>query len=218
MYDLYYWATPNGHKVTMLLEELAVSYAIFPINIGRDEQQGAEFRTHAPNGKIPALVDHTPVGGGAPISLFESGAILIHLAEKHGRFLPETPAARADALSWLFWQMSGLGPMAGQAGHFKNFAPEPMAYPLTRYQDETRRLYGLLDARLADREFITGDAYSIADIACHPWVRAHDYPGVALDDFTHLRRWTNQIARRPATMRAYAKGAEIKKAAAETKQ
>jgi GST-like protein len=202
MIDLYYCATPNGHKMTMFLEEVGLRYRIIPVNIGKGEQFRPEFLAISPNNKIPALVDHAPAGGGAPISLFESGAMLLYLAEKTGRLLPNDLAGRAEVVQWLFWQVAGLGPMAGQNGHFNVYAPEKVPYAIERYEKETNRLYGVLNKRLADREFVAGE-YSIADIAAYPWVVPHQAHGQDLADFPHLKRWFDAIAARPATIRAY---------------
>ncbi|MFY7960141.1 MAG: glutathione binding-like protein [Elsteraceae bacterium] len=208
MIDLYYWTTPNGHKVTMFLEEAGLPYRIHPVNISKGEQFAPDFLAIAPNNRIPAIVDNDPKGGGAPVSLFESGAILLYLAEKTGKFIPTDLRGRADALQWLFWQMGGLGPMAGQNHHFSQYAPEKIPYAIERYVKETNRLYGVLNKRLADREFIVGD-YSIADMAAYPWVVPHERQGQKLEDFPHLKRWFEAIKARPATLRAYAKAAEI---------
>ena len=208
MIDLHYWTTPNGHKVTMFLEEAALPYRIVPVNISTGEQFKSDFLEIAPNNRIPAIVDHEPIGGGAPISLFESGAILLYLAEKTAKFIPTDVRGRADVLQWLFWQMGGLGPMAGQNHHFKQYAPENIPYAIDRYVKETNRLYGVLYKRLADRQFVTG-AYSIADMASYPWVVPHERQGQNLGDFPHLKRWFDEIAARPATVRAYAKAKEI---------
>ncbi len=202
MIDLYYWTTPNGHKVTLFLEETALPYRVIPVNIGRGEQFEPAFLRVAPNNRIPAIVDHDPEGGGEPVALFESGAILLHLAEKTGRFIPSDGRGRAEVLQWLFWQMGGLGPMAGQNHHFRNYAPEKIPYAIDRYVRETNRLYGVLDRRLADRAFLAGDAYSIADMASFPWILP-DAQGQSMDDFPHLRRWHAEIKARPATGRAY---------------
>lgn len=208
MIDLYYWTTPNGHKVTMFLEEAGLPYRIHPVNISKGEQFAPDFLAIAPNNRIPAIVDNDPKGGGAPVSLFESGAILLYLAEKTGKFIPTDLRGRAEALQWLFWQMGGLGPMAGQNHHFSQYAPEKIPYAIERYVKETNRLYGVLNKRLADREFIVGD-YSIADMAAYPWVVPHERQGQKLEDFPHLKRWFEAIKARPATLRAYAKAAEI---------
>ena len=208
MIDFYYWTTPNGHKVTMFLEEAKLPYKIIPVNISAGDQFKPEFLAVAPNNRIPAIVDHAPAGGGAPISIFESGAILLYLAEKTGRFIPADTGGRADTLQWLFWQMGGLGPMAGQNHHFKQYAPEKLPYAIDRYVNETNRLYGVLNRRLADRRFVAGD-YSIADMASYPWIVPHERQGQNLDDFPHLKRWYREIAARPATTRAYAVAREI---------
>lgn len=203
MIDLYYWTTPNGHKITLFLEECGLPYKIHPVNISRGDQFKPEFLAIAPNNRIPAIVDQKPADGGAPISLFESGAILLYLAEKTGRFLPADLRGRAEVSQWLFWQMGGLGPMAGQNHHFSGYAPERIPYAIERYVKETNRLYGVLDKRLADREFVAGD-YSIADMAAYPWIVPHAKQGQDLNDFPHLKRWFDAIAARPATQRAYA--------------
>jgi len=202
MIDLYHWTTPNGHKMTMFLEETGLPYRLIPVDIGKGEQFRPEYLTISPNNKIPALVDHDPLGGGAPVTLFESGAMLLYLAEKTGKLISSELHARAEVLQWLFWQVGGLGPMAGQIGHFNVFAPEKVPYAIDRYTRETSRLYGVLNKRLADREFIA-NAYSIADIACYPWIVPHNAHGQNLDDFPHIRRWFDAIAARPATIRAY---------------
>ena len=202
MIDLYYWTTPNGHKITMFLEETGLKYKIFPVQIGKGEQFKPEFLAIAPNNRIPAMVDHEPKGGGKPISIFESGAMLLYLAEKTGRFIPTDVRGRAEVLQWLFWQVGGLGPMAGQNGHFTVYAPEKVPYAIERYVKETNRLYGVLDRRLADREFIAGE-YSIADMASYPWIVPHEPHGQNLDDFPNLKRWFETIKARPATVRAY---------------
>ncbi len=208
MIDLYYWTTPNGHKITMFLEETGLPYKIFPINIGKGDQFAPEFLQISPNNRIPAIVDHEPDGGGAPIPIFESGAILLYLAEKSGQFLPPALRARTQVLQWLFWQMGGLGPMAGQNHHFSGYAAEKLSYAIDRYVRETARLYGVLDKQLAKGEFIAGD-YSIADMACYPWVVPHARQSQNLDDFPHLKRWFDAIANRPATQRAYAVAEKI---------
>jgi GST-like protein len=208
MIDLYYWTTPNGHKITMFLEDADVPYRIIPVNIGAGEQFKPDFLAVAPNNRIPAIVDTAPADGGAAVSLFESGAILLYLAEKTGKFIPADLRGRADALQWLFWQMGGLGPMAGQNHHFSQYAPEKIPYAIDRYVKETNRLYGVLNKRLADRPFILG-AYSIADMASYPWVVPYERQGQNLDDFPHLKRWFNEIAAKPATVRAYAKAKDI---------
>jgi GST-like protein len=208
MIDLYYWTTPNGHKVTMFLEETALPYRIVPVAIGKGEQFKPDFLAISPNNRIPAMVDHEPLGGGAPLSVFESGAILLYLAEKTGKYLGGSTRERYDVVQWLFWQMGGLGPMAGQNHHFNVYAPEKIPYAIARYVNETNRLYGVLNKRLADREFIAG-AYSIADMASYPWIVPHERQGQKLEDFPHLKRWFEAIKARPATVRAYEKARAI---------
>lgn len=208
MIELHYWTTPNGHKVSIFLEEAGVDYKIVPVQIGRGEQFTPAFLKIAPNNRIPAIVDLDPADGGEPIALFESGAILTYLAEKTGKFLPADVRGRAETLQWLFWQMAGLGPMAGQNHHFSQYAPEKIPYAIQRYVNETNRLYGVLDRRLADREFIAG-AYSIADMASYPWIVPHERQGQTLSDFPNLKRWFEAIATRPAVQRAYAKAQAI---------
>jgi len=201
MIDLYYWTTPNGHKVTIFLEETGLPYTLKPVNIGKGEQFDPAFLAVSPNNRIPAIVDRAPPDGGEPLALMESGAILLYLAGKTGRFYPNDLRGRAEVAQWLFWQMAGLGPMAGQAHHFLHYAPEPIPYAIDRYVRETGRLYGVLNKRLAGREFIAGD-YSIADMACYPWVLP-ERQRQNLDDFPHLKRWKEAIAARPAVRRAY---------------
>ncbi|WP_322514217.1 glutathione S-transferase N-terminal domain-containing protein [Rhodopseudomonas palustris] len=208
MIDLYYWTTPNGHKITMFLEEAGLDYKIVPVNIGKGDQFQPDFLAIAPNNRMPAIVDHAPAGGGKPLSVFESGAILLYLADKTGRFLPKDLYARNDALQWLFWQMGGLGPMAGQNHHFNVYAPEKIPYAINRYVNETNRLYGVLNKRLADRDFLAGE-YSIADMASYPWIVPYKNQSQNIDDFPHLKRWLEAIAARPATVRAYAKAKEV---------
>jgi len=207
MIDLYYWPTPNGHKITIFLEETALPYTIKPINIGKGDQFDPAFLAIAPNNRIPAIVDHAPADSGAPLSLFESGAILQYLAEKTGRLLPRDLRGRWECLQWLYWQMSGLGPFAGQNHHFRHYAPEKHPYAIDRYVRETGRLYAVLNKRLADHAFIIGE-YSIADIACYPWVQPVRQ-GQDIGDFPHLARWLDEIKVRPAVERAYALGPKI---------
>jgi GSH-dependent disulfide-bond oxidoreductase len=208
MIDLHYWTTPNGHKITMMLEELSIPYTIKAVNIGKGEQFTPEFLGIAPNNRIPAIVDHAPSGGGAPISVFESGAILVYLAEKTGQFMTSDVRGRSETLQWLFWQVGGLGPMAGQNHHFTQYAPEKIPYAIERYVKETNRLYGVLNKRLADRAFVAGD-YSIADMAAYPWIVPWTKQGQNLEDFPHLKRWFTAIRARPATVRAYGKADEV---------
>jgi GSH-dependent disulfide-bond oxidoreductase len=209
MIDLYYWTTPNGHKITMFLEEVELPYSLIPINIGKGEQFQPDFLKIAPNNRIPAIVDRAPTNGGAPISLFESGAILLYLAEKVGKLIPTETRGRADVLQWLFWQMGGLGPMAGQNHHFSRYAPEKIPYAINRYVNETGRLYAVLNKQLSEREFVAGD-YSIADIAIYPWIVPYETQGQSLEDFTNLKRWFEAIKARPATVRAYERAEDFK--------
>lgn len=202
MLDLYYWTTPNGHKITIFLEETGLAYTLKPVNIGKGDQFDPAFLAISPNNRIPAIVDHDPPDGGPPLSMFESGAILLYLAGKTGRFYPDDLRGRCDVAQWLFWQMAGLGPMAGQAHHFRLYAPEPIPYAIDRYTKECGRLYRVLDRRLADRAFVAGD-YSIADMACYPWIRP-ERQGQDMSEFPHLARWHAGIKSRPAVERAYA--------------
>ena len=209
MIDLYYWPTPNGHKITLLLEELAeagapLAYAVKPVNIGAGDQFKPEFLAISPNNKMPAIVDHAPADGGAPLGVFESGAILLYLADKTGRFIPQDLRGRTAALEWLFWQMAGLGPMSGQMGHFHVYAPEKIPYAIDRYTREVQRLLGVLDRQLAKHAHVAGGDYSIADMAIHPWVNAYDKAPLDLSPYPHLQRWHAEIAARPAVQRAYA--------------
>jgi GST-like protein len=208
MIDLYYWTTPNGHKITIFLEEAGTPYHITPINIAKGDQFGEAFLNIAPNNRIPAIIDTAPKDGGAPISLFESGAILEYLAEKEHKFLPQDIRGRFETLQWLYWQMAGLGPMAGQNHHFVQYAPERIPYAMERYIKETNRLYGVLNKRLAGRDFIAG-AYSIADMACYPWIVPHERQQQNLADFPNLQSWFERIKSRPAVQRAYALAKEI---------
>ena len=209
MIDLYYWPTPNGHKITLFLEEAGIEYRIIPVDISAGEQFRPEFLAISPNNRMPAIVDHAPGDGGEAISVFESGAILLYLANKTGQFLPTTLRGRNTVLEWLFWQMGGLGPMAGQNHHFSVYAPERIPYATQRYVNETNRLYGVLDRRLQDRAFIGGEAYSIADMAAYPWIVPYERQGQKLEDTPNLHRWFDAIRARPATVRAYEKGAAV---------
>ncbi len=208
MIELFYWPTPNGHKITMFLEETGLKYDIHPVNIGKGDQFKPEFLAFSPNNRMPAIIDRAPTDGGAPVTVFESGAILLYLAEKTGKFLPSDLRKRFDVIQWLMWQMGGLGPMAGQNHHFGTYAPEKIPYAIERYVKETNRLYGVLDKRLADREFVAGD-YSIADIAAYPWIVPYERQGQNLEDFPHLKRWFEAIHARPATVRAYEIGLRV---------
>ena len=208
MIDLFYWPTPNGHKITLFLEEAGLDYTIKPINIGTGEQFAPDFLKIAPNNRMPAIVDHAPVDGGEPITIFESGAILQYLAEKTGKFGGKDLRGRIDVAQWLMWQMGGLGPMLGQNHHFNRYAPEKIPYAIDRYVKETNRLYGVLDRRLEGRDFIADD-YSIADMAAYPWIVPYEAQGQRLEDFPNLKRWFEAIAARPATIAAYEKGKAI---------
>jgi len=210
MIDLYYWPTPNGHKITLFLEEAGLPYRIVPVDIGRGQQFETEFLKISPNNRIPAIVDHDPPDGGEPVSVFESGAILVYLAEKTGKFLPADLRGRKTTLEWLFWQVGGLGPMAGQAHHFLHYAPEPIPYAIERYVKEVARLYAVLDRRLEGRRFIVGEAYTIADMACYPWIVPHERQNQNLADYPNLKRWFEEIRERPATKRAYARAGEVR--------
>jgi GST-like protein len=208
MIDLHYWTTPNGHKVTIYLEEAGVEYTVKPVNIGKGDQFDPAFLRISPNNKIPAIVDHAPADGGKPISVFESGAILLYLAGKTGQFIPRDLRGQVETLEWLMWQMGGLGPMLGQNHHFAHYAPEKLPYAIDRYVKETSRLYGVLNKRLTGRDFIMGKQYTIADMASYPWI-IPDRQGQDMDDFPNLKRWHAAIRARPATTRAYAKAKEV---------
>ncbi|WP_344693738.1 glutathione binding-like protein [Sphingomonas cynarae] len=208
MIDLHYWPTPNGHKITLFLEEAGLPYRLVPVNIAKGAQFEPDFLAIAPNNRMPAIVDHAPADGGAPQSVFESGAILLYLAGKTGQFMPADPRGRVTVTEWLMWQMGGLGPMLGQNHHFNRYAPEKIPYAIDRYVRETSRLYGVLNKQLEGRPFIAGD-YSIADMACYPWIVPHEVQGQTLSDYPHLQRWFDAIAARPATIAAYARGKEI---------
>jgi len=208
--DLYYWPTPNGWKISIAVEEMGLEYRVIPVNIGRGDQFKDEFLAISPNNRMPAIVDLDPADGGAPVSVFETGAILMYLAEKTGRFLPADLRGRNEVIEWLMWQMGGLGPMLGQSGHFKFYAPEVIPYAQERYRTEALRLFGVLDRRLAGREFICG-TYSIADMACWPWILTYKLQELDLDKFTHLRAWYDRLKQRPALRRGYKVGAEFGK-------
>jgi GSH-dependent disulfide-bond oxidoreductase len=208
MLDLYYWTTPNGHKVTIFLEEAGLAYDIKPVNIGKGEQFKAEFLAVSPNNRIPALVDNEPAGGGKPIAIFESGAILLYLADKTGQFIARDLRGRTETIQWLFWQMGNLGPMAGQNNHFSNYATDKIQYAMDRYRNEVNRLYGVLNKRLADRAYVAGE-YSIADMASYPWVVLHERQHQKIEDFPHVKRWLEAIKARPAVVRAYDKAKQV---------
>jgi GSH-dependent disulfide-bond oxidoreductase len=200
MIDVYSWATPNGHKVHIMLEECGLAYRVIPVNIGAGDQFKPEFLAISPNNRIPAITD--PDGpDGKPISLFESGAILVYLAAKSGKFMPATDRAKYEMLQWLMFQMGGVGPMLGQAHHFRMYAPEQIEYAVNRYSNEARRLYGVIDRRLAHSPWLGGREYSIADIATFPWLRSWEKQGIVLGDYPHLERWFHKIAARPAVQR-----------------
>jgi GST-like protein len=217
MIELYYWTTPNGHKITMFLEEAGLEYEVKPINIGKGDQFKPEFLTFSPNNRIPAIIDHAPADGKKPITVFESGAILLYLAGKTGQFIPKDLRGQVEVLEWVMWQMGGLGPMAGQNHHFVHYAPEKLAYAIDRYVKETNRLYAVLDKRLHGRNFILGKQYTIADMACYPWViPARQQQNI--DEFPDLKRWKEAIAARPATQRAYALAKQINPPRPESQQ
>jgi GSH-dependent disulfide-bond oxidoreductase len=205
MIDLYYWPTPNGHKITLLLEELAVPYQIIRVDIGAGDQFKPDFLAISPNNRMPAIVDHAPLDNGAAISVFESGAILLYLAEKHQQYIPNDIRARKTVLEWLFWQMGGLGPMLGQNHHFSQYAPEKIPYAINRYVNESKRLYGVLEKQLQGRDFIAGE-YSIADMACYPWTLYFERQSVDLEAYPNIKAWQARIQARPATTRAYEQG------------
>ena len=218
MIELHYWPTPNGHKITMFLEEVAIPYSIKPVNIGKGEQFDPAFLRIAPNNRMPAIVDDAPADGGPPVSIFESGAILMYLAQKHRVLRPDTVRGQVEVMEWLFWQVANLGPMAGQNHHFVGYACEPIPYAIDRYVNETGRLYAVLNKRLGHREFVAGDAYSIADIACYPWIVPYQRQRQNLEDFPNLKRWFETIAARPATQRAYALGPKYRQQVPMTDQ
>jgi GSH-dependent disulfide-bond oxidoreductase len=210
MIDVYSWATPNGHKVHIMLEECGLAYRVIPVNIGAGDQFKPEFLAISPNNRIPAITD--PDGpDGKPISLFESGAILVYLAAKSGKFMPATDRAKYEMLQWLMFQMGGVGPMLGQAHHFRMYAPEQIEYAVNRYSNEARRLYGVIDRRLAQSPWLGGREYSIADIATFPWLRSWENQGVVLADYPHLKAWFNRIAERPAVQRGVKVMAELRR-------
>jgi GST-like protein len=211
MIDLYYWPTPNGWKVSIALEEMELPYQLFPVNIGRGEQFDPEFLRISPNNRMPAIVDRDPDGGGEPISVFETGAILLYLGEKTGKFLPGDLRGRVEVTEWLMWQMGGLGPMLGQNHHFRSYAPEKLKYAIDRYTDEANRLYGVLDRRLEGRRYVCGE-YSIADMACWPWIVPHELQGQNLDDFPNVKRWYDQMKTRPGVRRGFDVLRDVRKA------
>jgi len=203
MIDLYTWTTPNGRKVSIMLEELGLDYTVHPINIGKGEQFQPHFLAISPNNRIPAIVDHDGPGG-KPLALFESGAILIYLADKTGRFYPTEPVAHYTTLQWVMWQMGGFGPMLGQAHHFRRAAPEQIPYAIDRYVNEAKRLYGVMDKRLGEAEYLGGAEYTIADIITYPWAARHEWHAVDLAEFPNVKRWYDQIGARPAVQKGMA--------------
>ena len=208
MIDLYFWSTPNGYKVSILLEELELPYRVIPVHIGKGDQFKPDFLKISPNNKIPAIVD--PAGpGGAPFAMFESGAIMMYLAEKTGwRFMPQDTKKRYEVVQWLMFQMGGVGPMLGQAHHFRKYAPETIPYAVNRYTSEAARLYRVIDKRLGETAYLAGDDYSLADMATYPWLRAHKWQGQALEDYPNLQRWYADVRARPAVQRGLAVLAE----------
>ncbi|MBO6827583.1 MAG: glutathione S-transferase N-terminal domain-containing protein [Sneathiella sp.] len=210
MIDLYYWPTPNGWKISIALEEMGLPYKVIPVNIGRGDQFQDEFLKISPNNRMPAIVDHDPIGGGEPISVFETGAILLYLAEKTGKFMPSDIRGRTEVTEWVMWQMGGLGPMLGQNGHFKFYAPEQIPYAQERYGNEALRLFGVLDRRLEGRDYICGD-YSIADMACWPWIITYKKQEINLGDFPNVRRWYDLCKTRPLLRKGYEVGREFGK-------
>jgi len=209
MIDVHYWPTPNGWKISIMLEETGLPYAVRPVNIGRGEQFNPDFLRISPNNRIPAIVDHAPADGGAPVEIFETGAILMYLAEKSGQLMPADMRGRMRVTQWLMWQMSALGPMGGQNGHFKLYAQEKIPYAIARFGNEMDRLYGVMDRRLAEAEYLAGD-YSIADIACFPWIMLHKAQGIAIDNFPNVRRWFTALRGRDAVQRGLAVGKEYR--------
>jgi len=202
MIDLYYWPTPNGHKITIFLEETGIDYKVIPVNIGTGAQFDDDFLKIAPNNRIPAIIDHAPIDGGEPISIFESGAILQYLGNKTDQYIGNGLREKTEITQWLMWQMGGLGPMLGQNHHFNAYANEKIPYAIDRYINETARLYAVLNKRLVDRDFIAG-SYSIADMACYPWIVSHERQGQDLNDFPYLKEWFLHIEERPAVIKAY---------------
>ena len=208
MIDLYFWPTPNGYKIALFMEESGLDYEVVPVDIGAGDQFNPDFLAFSPNNRMPAIVDHAPVDGNDPQTVFESGAILHYLGVKTGQFWPAAARDQIQVMEWLMWQMGGLGPMAGQNHHFNVYAPETIPYAQKRYNDETSRLYGVLNKRLEARDFIVGD-YSIADMACYPWINSHERQKQDLNDFPHLKAWYERIQARPATQRAYEMGESL---------
>lgn len=211
MYDLHYWPTPNGKKVTILLEELGVDYRIVPCNIGKGDQFSDEFLRICSNNRMPALVDHDPADGGEPLSVFESGAIMVYIAEKHGQFIPSDPRGRAKVMEWVMWQMANQGPKTGECGHFRRLGDSQgdQSYAVNRFTDEVNRLYGVLNNQLYHHPFVAGDHYTIADMICYPWTLGWKAQGQDINDFRHFRRWFEAMGERPAVARGMAAGQEL---------
>jgi GST-like protein len=211
MIDVHYWPTPNGKKVTILLEELGLAYRIVPCNIGRGEQFSDEFLHISPNNRMPAIVDHEPAGGGAPISIFESGAIMLYLAEKTGRFIPSDVRGKYEVVQWVIWQMANQGPKLGECGHFRRLGDREgdQSYAVRRFTDEANRLYGVLNNRLYDRRYIAGDEYTVADMICYPWTVGWKAQGQEISDFKHFRRWFDEMGARKAVQKGMAVGADL---------
>lgn len=208
MIDYYFWTTPNGYKVLVFLEEADIPYRIIPINISKGEQFDPKFLKISPNNKIPVVIDHKPSFSSKPVVIFESGAILLYLAEKTAQFIPTELTERTEVLKWLFWQVSNLGPMLGQNQHFNQYASEKIPYAIRRYVNESIRLFKVLNDKLAQGQYICGQ-YSIVDMACYPWILKHPFLALQLDDFPHLKRWFDELALRPAIIRSYQKGKAI---------
>lgn len=211
MFEVHYWPTPNGKKVTILLEELGVPYRVTPVHIGRGDQFTPEFLAINPNHRMPVLVDHAPADGGGPLSVFESGAIMVYVAEKLGRFLPTAPRARADVMQWVMWQMANQGPKLGECGHFRRLGDTKgdQSYAVRRFTDEANRLYGVLNNRLHDRRYLAGEEYTIADMICYPWTVNWQAQGQDIAEFPYFRRWQAEIAARPSVQKGMAVGAEL---------
>lgn len=211
MIDVHYWPTPNGKKVTILLEELGIPYRVVPVHIGRGDQFTDDFLKISPNNRMPAIVDHEPMGGGAPISVFESGAIMLYLAEKAGRFWPQEPRAKYEVVQWVMWQMANQGPKTGENGHFRRLGPEQgdQSYAIRRFGDEVHRLYGVLNNRLYDRPYLAGDEYTIADMISYPWTVNWQGQGIDIDDFKYFKRWFEELGARPGVQRGMAVTAGI---------
>jgi GSH-dependent disulfide-bond oxidoreductase len=205
MIEVYFWPTPNGHKITIFLEEAGVDYRVVPVNIAKGDQFKPDFLKIAPNNRMPAIIDYAPIDGGEPVSVFESGAILLYLAEKTGKFMPSDIRGRMKTIEWLFWQVGGLGPIAGQTHHFNAYIDEKIPYAISRFVNETNRLYGVLDRQLEGKDFITGE-YSIADMAAYPWTVSYERQAQKLEDFPNVRRWHEAMKARAAVMTSYKKG------------